>query len=549
MSSEKRVNRISHTDLAKIIMIIILVASITFFVYITGGTKKVFVHLMYIPTVMASWFWGLYGGLLAGIICGLSAGPLMPLDVASGIMQDPINWISRLFMFSLIGILTGYMIDRINRLNEEKQERNLKSPFYDLPNEKKLFNDIENYIKEGKHFKIISLKLTNLNEIEKYVSLKLAYDIVDSLAKELMHICGKKTIYSYDRDELIALACEDCKNGYVEKIREVLKRYNTAPVSLNEYKIRVGLKVGVYVYQGEDSSPTEIYNKARIAYEQGEAKESGVYYYDDSLKNRRMHIQDITGAILESIQKKELFVVYQPKIDIVNSKISGVEALVRWRRDGKDLIGPNIFIPIAEEIGFIDKISEFVFDTVTSQIRKWKSKGIDIKCAVNTSVHELVHDEHTLLARETIEAKNIKRSDIEIEITERAIAYDDRRLIDKMHYLKELGYSLSIDDFGTGYNSLKSIGEIPFDKLKIDKYFIDRIDKIEIAELIRVFIEYMHTLGKTVIAEGVETEEQLNILKKLNCDEVQGYYFSKPLLPDEFETFYAQFCRANMQSA
>jgi len=549
MSSEKRVNRISHTDLAKIIMIIILVASITFFVYITGGTKKVFVHLMYIPTVMASWFWGLYGGLLAGIICGLSAGPLMPLDVASGIMQDPINWISRLFMFSLIGILTGYMIDRINRLNEEKQERNLKSPFYDLPNEKKLFNDIENYIKEGKHFKIISLKLTNLNEIEKYVSLKLAYDIVDSLAKELMHNCGKKTIYSYDRDELIALACEDCKNGYVEKIREVLKRYNTAPVSLNEYKIRVGLKVGVYVYQGEDSSPTEIYNKARIAYEQGEAKESGVYYYDDSLKNRRRHIQDITGAILESIQKKELFVVYQPKIDIVNSKISGVEALVRWRRDGKDLIGPNIFIPIAEEIGFIDKISEFVFDTVTSQIRKWKSKGIDIKCAVNTSVHELVHDEHTLLARETIEAKNIKRSDIEIEITERAIAYDDRRLIDKMHYLKELGYSLSIDDFGTGYNSLKSIGEIPFDKLKIDKYFIDRIDKIEIAELIRVFIEYMHTLGKTVIAEGVETEEQLNILKKLNCDEVQGYYFSKPLLPDEFETFYAQFCRANMQSA
>jgi len=274
MSSEKRVNRISHTDLAKIIMIIILVASITFFVYITGGTKKVFVHLMYIPTVMASWFWGLYGGLLAGIICGLSAGPLMPLDVASGIMQDPINWISRLFMFSLIGILTGYMIDRINRLNEEKQERNLKSPFYDLPNEKKLFNDIENYIKEGKHFKIISLKLTNLNEIEKYVSLKLAYDIVDSLAKELMHNCGKKTIYSYDRDELIALACEDCKNGYVEKIREVLKRYNTAPVSLNEYKIRVGLKVGVYVYQGEDSSPTEIYNKARIAYEQGEAKES-----------------------------------------------------------------------------------------------------------------------------------------------------------------------------------------------------------------------------------------------------------------------------------
>ena len=227
------------------------------------------------------------------------------------------------------------------------------------------------------------------------------------------------------------------------------------------------MKVGIYIYQGEKASPTELYNRARIAYEQGETKETGVYYYDDSLKNKRREIQDITGAILESIQKDELFVVYQPKIDIVNNRISGVEALVRWKRNGKDLIGPNIFIPIAEEIGFIDKISKFVFDCVTSQMEIWKRKGIDIKCSVNTSVHELIHDDYTLWAKDLIEGKNINRSDFELEITERAIAYDDKRLIEKMHYLKELGYQLSIDDFGTGYNSLMSLGEIPFDTLKL----------------------------------------------------------------------------------
>lgn len=115
-----------------------------------------------------------------------------------------------------------------------------------------------------------------------------------------------------------------------------------------------------------------------------------------------------------------------------------------------------------------------------------------------------------------------------------------------MNYLKGLGYQISIDDFGTGYNSLMSVGEIPFDKLKIDKYFIDRIHKIEIAELIKLFIEYAHTLGKVVIAEGVETEEQLNTLKMMNCDEVQGYYYSKPLLPEDIETFYHEFNKAKV---
>lgn len=113
-STTKHVNSNSRTNIAKILLISILIIAITFFVYITGGTKKVFVHLMYIPTILSSLFWGPYVGLGAGIVCGILAGPLMPLDVSLGIMQDPINWISRLLMFSLIGLLTGYMIDRIH---------------------------------------------------------------------------------------------------------------------------------------------------------------------------------------------------------------------------------------------------------------------------------------------------------------------------------------------------------------------------------------------------------------------------------------------------
>lgn len=541
-----KVNRNKRANFIKIMMITVLIVAITIFIFITGGTQMVFVHLLYIPIILSSLFWGHYGGLTVGIICGLAAGPLMPLDVFLGIMQDPINWVSRLLMFVLIGFLTGYMIDKIHKLNDEKQKRNLRSPFYNLPNEKKLFSDIENIIESGEHFKLISIKITNLNDIEKYVDNKLAYDIVDDLASKFTACCGERTVYSYEKDELLVLSHENGEAEYEERIKEVIDHYSAFPISMNGYKIRVALKLGVYVYQGGSFSPIEIYTKARIAYEQGEIKESGIYYYDDSLKSKRLEIQDITGALLESVKRNELFVVYQPKIDIQKNKLSGAEALVRWKRNGEKMIGPNIFIPIAEEIGFIDNISKFVFSDAITRMEIWKSKGMNIKCSINTSVKELIHDDYTLWAQDLISSKNADRSDVELEITERAIAYNDKKLIDKMYYLKGLGYQISIDDFGTGYNSLMSVGEIPFDKLKIDKYFIDRIDNIEIAELIRLIIEYVHALGKTVIAEGVETEEQLTILKKLNCDEVQGYYYSKPLLPEEFEAFYMEFNRVQV---
>lgn len=518
-----------------------MVSAVVYIVYITGGTKTVFVHLLYIPIILSSLFWGAFVGITVGIVCGILVGPFMPLDVSSGIMQEPINWLFRLLIFLLIGFITGYMIDRINKLNSERQEINLKSPFYDLPNVQKLLLDIDNRIQSNEHFKLISIKLTNFQEIEKYFDNKLVFDIANNLAKKLIHNCGRKAVYSYEKDELIVLTCDKCVRDYEEKIMRVLEDYFLLPISVNGYKIRVSLKVGIYVYQGEESSPIGIYNKARIAYEQGEVKESGIYYYDVNLERKRRETHDITGAMLETIERNELFVMYQPKINILTHKISGVEALVRWKRNGSDMIGPNIFIPIAEEIGFISKISKFVFENVTTQMKTWKDKGMDIKCSVNISVHELMDDDYTAWSEEIITSKDVNRSDIEIEITERAIAYDDKRIIDKISFLKEMGYQISVDDFGTGYNSLKCIGELTFDKLKIDKYFIDRINKPDMEELVKHLIEYAHTFGIIVIAEGVETEEQLNILKKLNCDEVQGYYFSKPLLSEDLEAFYIDF--------
>lgn len=530
-----------QSSLLKLLIVSILVVAVVYFVYLTGGTKKVYVHLLYVPIILSALFWGSFGGLIAGIVSGILVGPFMPMDVDLGLMQNPVNWISRMVAFSVIGLFIGYIIDWINQLNDEEQERNLSSPFYDLPNTTKLIFDIGSIISSEEHFKIISIKLTNLDGIEKYVDSDLVFDLVKNLAKELEHEFGRKAVYSYGKDELIVLIYEDYLEDYEEKITQVINHYYDFPILLDGVRIRVSLKIGIYEYQGEDISPTEIYNKARIAHEQGELRESGIYYYDVNLENKRRELYNITGALIESIREEELFLMYQPKVDIVSNRISGVEALVRWKRAGNHLVGPNIFIPIAEEIGYIKEITKFVFNNATTQMEEWKSKGIDVKCAVNASARDLIDSDFIDWSMEIIESKNISKSDFEIEITERAINYNDKRLIRTIDKLRESGYQISIDDFGTGFNSLMSIGEIPFDILKADKYFIDRLDRVEIRELIKRLIEYAHTFGKIVIAEGVETEEQLNILKEIKCDKVQGYYYSKPLLPHEFEVFYQDF--------
>lgn len=516
---------------------------VLYLVYITGGTKKAYLHFFYIPIVLACLFWGPTGGLLSGVVSGFLAGPFMPLDVASGEMQSPINWISRIIIFSLIGVVVGYISNQMDKMNKAERERLQRSPFYQLPNVSKLLLDIEENIKSGKVFKLISVKLTNIEGIEKYVDTVVTEKLIETLIENLKHGEGIVTVYGSAKDEFVSLICSEDVEDYEEEIKRIVEKYSTSPVSLDGYTFRLSLKVGIYEYHGNEDSPVEILNRSRIAFEQGTKDESNVYHYDTRLEESRREAYDITGALLDSIRNDELFLMYQPKIDIANHRVSGAEALVRWKRKDKGVVGPNLFIPIAEDVGFIKEITKFVFDSATAQMETWKRKGLDIKCAINVSGMELLDQDFITWGQKMISSRNIDRADMELEITERAVTHNNESLIEAMHYLSGLGYKISIDDFGTGYNTLMNIGELPFDILKIDKYFIDRMNSFKIMELVRCVITLSHVLGKVVIAEGVETAEQLDLLREMKCDRVQGYYYSKPLLPHEFEEYYARFTK------
>ena len=234
----------------------------------------------------------------------------------------------------------------------------------------------------------------------------------------------------------------------------------------------------------------------------------------------------------EGIQNQEFKVFYQPKVNAKNEKVEEAEALVRWERENK-LIPPNEFIPVFEKNKFIIQLDKYIYEQVCKDMKEWKEKyNKKIKVSVNISKQHIVQDGFIEEYYKITKKYNINPNEIELEITE-TTELDERFGISKiLEKLKEKGFKISIDDFGTGYSSLSMLQQIPVDVIKIDKSFVDQTKMLEIMILIAKKMDL-----KTV-AEGVETNEQVQILKKLEVDLLQGFYYSKPLEKTEFEKYW-----------
>ena len=242
-----------------------------------------------------------------------------------------------------------------------------------------------------------------------------------------------------------------------------------------------------------------------------------------------------------ALREKQFSVFYQPKFDIRPEKprLSGAEALVRWKHPKLGMISPGVFIPIFEENGLIRELDTFVWEEAAAQVRAWKtSLGRSIPVSVNVSRINLYDPQ--LLETLTGITRNagLEHGELWLEITESAYTESSKQIVDAVYALKNQGFHIEMDDFGTGYSSLNMITDMPIDTLKLDIQFIRAAFREQMdTRLLRAIIWLAQSLGLPIIAEGVETAEQIFTLRVLGCDYVQGYYFSRPLPSDEFEAF------------
>ena len=309
------------------------------------------------------------------------------------------------------------------------------------------------------------------------------------------------------------------------------------PLSLAGHEIVAGLSIGIGLYprDGEDVSAL-LKNADAAMYRAKDMGRNCYQYYSDELTAAGLDRLELESDLRQALQRGELLLHYQPQVDLASGQIIGAEALIRWQHPSRGMISPAVFIPLAEDIGIIGSIGEWVLNTACAAAKEWQLAGLpSLRMAVNVSGRQISTDHVVDKVSTALQRSGLAPQFLEIEVTESVVMKDAARAISTLNALKDLGVALAIDDFGTGYSSLSYLKRFPIDKLKIDKSFVDGLpDEEDDAAIAMAIIAMAHSLRHTVIAEGVETAAQFAFLRSRGCDEIQGYFFSKPLPAEQF---------------
>ena len=321
--------------------------------------------------------------------------------------------------------------------------------------------------------------------------------------------------------------------------RALLDRFQRKVNALSS-KASIHLRMGVKPWSGDAVEPVQIFDRARAACNmaRGDYQEP-LMIYDEDMHKREIYNQRLLNDLRRAVEERQFQVYYQPKYNIQCDppRLSSAEALIRWKHPELGMISPGEFVPLFEGNGLIGVVDNFVWTEAAAQIARWKEKyNFTLPISVNLSQSDVFDPGLVDRLVSQIEDNGLDFKNVKLEVTESAYTDDAKHLLDVIGRLRELGFEIEMDDFGTGYSSLNMLSDMPIDVLKMDMKFIRNIETNETdRRLVMLILDIARYLQVSVVAEGVETEKQLEILRAGKCDLVQGYYFSRPLPSDQFE--------------
>ncbi|MFM9835607.1 MAG: putative bifunctional diguanylate cyclase/phosphodiesterase [Methylophilaceae bacterium] len=396
----------------------------------------------------------------------------------------------------------------------QRQKQQLYLLFIDLDRFKKI-NDSQGHEVGDAVLKIVARRLDNLLRADDFIA----------------RLGGDEFAVLYSHPKINKAA-----SNLARKIIKIISE----PFEIGERTYSVGASIGISVYPDDTDDPNTLLRQADLAMYQAKNKQSGYEYFSEEM-NALAHEQlQMENGLRYAIEAKELLLMYQPKIDLRTNTVVGLEALVRWVTKDGEMIGPDKFIPIAEEAGLIIPIGRYVIQEACEQWVRWHNEGLNPPAiAVNISPRQFSDPQLVQGIADTIKSTGVDPSKLHVEITESATMEDPEATLETLKKMHELKLHIYIDDFGTGYSNLGQLRHLPIDALKIDKVFInDIMVNDDDAEIVTAIINLAHALKLRVVCEGVETKAQLTLLKGLGSDEVQGYFISKPIASDKVHTFF-----------
>ncbi len=353
-------------------------------------------------------------------------------------------------------------------------------------------------------------------------------------ARMLACVRSSDTVGRLSGDEFAVMLSNLAKTEDAGMVAQKIVETLAAPFNLSGQQAHISASVGIALYPSDGLDPDTLLKNADTAMYRAKAQgRNGYQFYLPQMNERLIQRQQLEAQLHGALDRKEFLLHYQPKAELEGGAITGFEALLRWQNGGV-LVPPVEFITVLEETGLIVPVGEWILNNVCSQIKQWEQAGIPVRpVAVNLSARQFQIKNLVDVVAQALRNNNVKPALLKLELTESLLMSDAKESIETLHQLKHLGVQLSVDDFGTGYSSLAYLKRFPLDELKIDREFIrDAISDPDDAAIAVTIINLAHSLKLRVVAEGVESEGQLNFLRFHGCDEMQGFYFAHPLPAD-----------------
>jgi diguanylate cyclase len=378
----------------------------------------------------------------------------------------------------------------------------------------------------------------------KVVNDSLGHRAGDQLIKEVAHrLAGiarsTDTVGRLGGDEFLFIMDRLAKREDAELIARRAVKALQAPIRLDGVDLHTSASIGIAMFPADGrNAETLIANADAAMYCAKQRGRNNIQLYAAGMNSATQERVKLESELHQALSLKQFELHYQPKVDTRTGLIHGAEALVRWRHPQRGLVPPAEFIPLAESCGLIDSIGEWVVRESCRQARAWQLEGLQpLRVAVNLSAFQFRHGNLLQMIREALQAAQLEPRFLEVEITESALMSDPEESVTILEQLSRMGVVVSVDDFGTGYSSMSYLRRFPIDKLKIDRGFIaELISRADDASIVRAIVSLAHSLRLKVVAEGVETREQLDLLKSLGCDQYQGFCFSPAVPAPQFAT-------------
>ncbi len=416
-----------------------------------------------------------------------------------------------------------------------------------LPNRTLLIDRIQQAINLAKRekgmFSVLVFDLDRFKLVNDSFSYSLGDELLQRIAKRIKAVTRESdTIARVSGDKFIAVFVlipdDDALSTIANKILDVFKK----PFKILDTEVTISVSVGVSIFPRDGATPDELLQNAEIAmFRAKEIGENQINFYSPGVAAHAIEYLEMETALHRALEKKEFYLCYQPEIDITSDEIISAEALIRWQHPKKGLILPNDFIPLAERTGVIVPIGTWVLREACAQNKKWQDAGLaPIRIAVNISSRQFKQSNFVEVVKNILEETGLKGEFLELELTENLLvkmAEAETTLFE----LKKLGVSIALDDFGSGYSSLGYLRHMHIDRLKIDQSYVKNIAfENEDEIIIKAIISMAQSLNLNIVAEGVETQKQLDFLKAKHCREMQGYFFSKPVRAQALEALLKQ---------